>query len=226
VSIQALALAVTIPASADLITPGTPFTLSSTNATTTESNGLSFVPGATQTVGTTNIQVNIQTIAEAGGQEWLLYSFTSSLASLAGNVNANWELQIQGLNTTQPVSVNHFFVGWGANGALYNPTSGVGVNLPIETNPITGIGQVFGEPITGLVETVLDGSGTANTFAALIGNNYTQNPNTTNFFQIGELIGPVPTPLPAALPLFATGLGALGLLGWRRKRKARSILPA
>jgi hypothetical protein len=28
------------------------------------------------------------------------------------------------------------------------------------------------------------------------------------------------TPLPAALPLFATGLGALGLFGWRRKRKA------
>jgi len=27
------------------------------------------------------------------------------------------------------------------------------------------------------------------------------------------------TPLPAALPLFATGLGALALLGWRRKRK-------
>jgi hypothetical protein len=27
-------------------------------------------------------------------------------------------------------------------------------------------------------------------------------------------------PLPAALPLFATGLGALGLLGWRRKNKA------
>jgi hypothetical protein len=27
------------------------------------------------------------------------------------------------------------------------------------------------------------------------------------------------TPLPATLPLFATGLGALGLLGWGRKRK-------
>jgi hypothetical protein len=27
------------------------------------------------------------------------------------------------------------------------------------------------------------------------------------------------TPLPSALPLFASGLGALGLLGWRRKRK-------
>ena len=32
-----------------------------------------------------------------------------------------------------------------------------------------------------------------------------------------------PTPLPAALPLFATGLGALGLFGWRRKRKAAAI---
>jgi hypothetical protein len=31
------------------------------------------------------------------------------------------------------------------------------------------------------------------------------------------------TPLPAALPLFAGGLGALGLLGWRRKRKAAAL---
>ncbi len=31
------------------------------------------------------------------------------------------------------------------------------------------------------------------------------------------------TPLPAALPLFASGLSALGLLGWRRKRKAAAL---
>jgi len=31
---------------------------------------------------------------------------------------------------------------------------------------------------------------------------------------------PSQVPLPAALPLFATGLVGLGLLGWRRKRKA------
>jgi len=31
------------------------------------------------------------------------------------------------------------------------------------------------------------------------------------------------TPLLAALPLFATGLGGLGLLSWRRKRKAQAV---
>ena len=34
------------------------------------------------------------------------------------------------------------------------------------------------------------------------------------------------TPLPAALPLFAGGLGAMGLLGWRRKRKPAAIVAA
>ena len=35
--------------------------------------------------------------------------------------------------------------------------------------------------------------------------------------------GVAATPLPAALPLFAGGLGALGLLGWRRKRNAKAV---
>jgi hypothetical protein len=32
-----------------------------------------------------------------------------------------------------------------------------------------------------------------------------------------------PTPLPATLPLLITGLGSLGLLGWRRKRKVAAL---
>ena len=41
--------------------------------------------------------------------------------------------------------------------------------------------------------------------------------------KIASLIKPKVTPLPAALPLFATGLGGLGLLGWRRKRRAQAV---
>ena len=43
---------------------------------------------------------------------------------------------------------------------------------------------------------------------------------------ITETLATSAKPLPAALPLFATGLGALGLLGWRRKRKAAAALAA
>ena len=52
---------------------------------------------------------------------------------------------------------------------------------------------------------------------------FSENPNYSIIVSDGiqnvPLAETVATPLPAALPLFATGLGALGLLGWRRKRK-------
>ena len=46
-------------------------------------------------------------------------------------------------------------------------------------------------------------------------------------FQFDYAFGTVPvesaTPLPGTLPLFVTGLGGLGLLGWRRKRKTAAL---
>jgi hypothetical protein len=44
------------------------------------------------------------------------------------------------------------------------------------------------------------------------------DPNSADLFVV--------TPIPAALPLFATGLGALGLFGWRRKRKNAAVQTA
>ncbi len=71
---------------------------------------------------------------------------------------------------------------------------------------------------------------------------YMVNPGTYTISFLGELDypytaasyegtitagAPIPgTPLPAALPLFATGLGAMGLLGWRRKRKNTTAIAA
>jgi len=46
---------------------------------------------------------------------------------------------------------------------------------------------------------------------------------TVNFMASFTVDGVSPTPLPGALPLFTTGLGALGLLGWRRKKKAAAL---
>ena len=48
--------------------------------------------------------------------------------------------------------------------------------------------------------------------------------NNGQQFSVDETIiaGSGATPLPAAFPLFASGLGGLGLLSWRRKRKAHA----
>jgi hypothetical protein len=65
--------------------------------------------------------------------------------------------------------------------------------------------------------------GLANAEAALIAGIEDQgayfNIHTVNFGG-GEIRGFLVTPLPAALPLFASGLAGLGLLGWRRKKTA------
>jgi hypothetical protein len=60
---------------------------------------------------------------------------------------------------------------------------------------------------------------------------YTNDPNAANSNipdGPGEpgILTVTQTPLPAALPLFATGLGAMGLFGWRRKRKSAAALAA
>ncbi|MCC6779117.1 MAG: hypothetical protein IT537_21245 [Hyphomicrobiales bacterium] len=37
-----------------------------------------------------------------------------------------------------------------------------------------------------------------------------------------QINGPSSVPIPATLPLFASGLGLLGLAGWRKRRKSRA----
>ena len=63
---------------------------------------------------------------------------------------------------------------------------------------------------------------TGDVFVALAGTS-ALNPGPSSFANPGCIAVFAQTPeipLPGALPLFATGLGALGLLGWRRKKAA------
>jgi hypothetical protein len=75
-------------------------------------------------------------------------------------------------------------------------------------------------PDRAALELVVTASGGVSFVDAGISTTSSSTAGTTIF---GTETGTVnPTPLPAALPLFATGIGGLGLLGWRKKRKAQA----
>jgi hypothetical protein len=77
------------------------------------------------------------------------------------------------------------------------------------------INSLLGNPSTGTVDAAVEVTG-LNSFTSVTFQDKTNN--AAFEFDIGQ------TPLPAAMPLFATGLGAMGLLGWRRKRKNAAVI--
>ncbi len=125
-------------------------------------------------------------------------------------------------------------------------------SAPYTIDPNTGVVLVYGYQLFAAdFETSYDGSGFVWPGLDEIGVCFSSNPNcpgdlvassltvrllfqfaSSTDFQIGwtgpyAYSAPIrPSPLPAALPLFASGLGAMGLLGWRRGRKKNAVLAA
>jgi hypothetical protein len=113
-----------------------------------------------------------------------------------------------------------------------------GVNGPLNfgsggfQSPSTVLGDIIA-PTGGTIavphnyaDTVLSGSATWDSTLAMLGvlpGTYTYTWGTGAHADSVTLDVLNPVPVPAALPLFATGIGALGLLGWRRKRKAQAV---
>jgi hypothetical protein len=86
----------------------------------------------------------------------------------------------------------------------FGDKSSVNELLPIELQPQTGFFGVTSDLLIASIALGLPDGGTTQ----------------SGFFAESNLTIGAATPLPTALPLFATGLGALGLLGWRRKAQA------
>ena len=111
-------------------------------------------------------------------------------------------------SSSTPFNLNSVYLGWGAAGTE-TVTGYNGSQQAYQTTLTLPGGALQGQTFTfdWANLTLVTFSGV---FDAALTNIEVNDPFT------------VATPLPAALPLFATGLGALGLLGWRRKRKDKS----
>ena len=134
-------------------------------------------------------------------------SGTFSTDSTSGNVTA-FNITTTAGTTLGGANYNWTAINTFSSNGIYSPNSFILTNFDTSTY----INLEFVNPLTGpgIDELILSGG----SYECAIC-------NPVRGIVSGEAIAAT-TPLPAALPLLASGLGALGLLGWRRKRKAQA----
>ncbi len=126
---------------------------------------------------------------------------------------------VQSLDSSKTYSLS--FIYWGDNRpgeayTLYVTVNGVLVDTINDTDKVAGTNPGTLVTINGLTT---DGAGNLSLLFSQ-GTSHEGSPIFDNV-QISRIDS---TPLPATLPLFVSGLGALGLLSWRRKRKAKAAI--
>jgi len=170
-------------------------------------------------VSGTFVQNGISFPAEAGNQ-WI--DLTGVTQSPAEGVQ-----QTIATNSGQQYTLS-FYVG-----NVYNPTGIFGttstVDVDINGSPILAAENSCTSCTTTLTwqlfTTTFTATSTSTVLAFLNGDPSNDTSNGLDNISI-NVANPPSTPLPATLPLFAAGLGGLGLLGWRKKRKNAALAAA
>ena len=149
---------------------------------------------------------------------------TTRTVTQANGASTNWTLTAA--SNVLTLSANHSCGKGGGSPCdlIVGPSPYTAFNSSVENHsPFLDLEGLFnvsgldGDVLSGLV--VNFGTGTDHRSETLTS-------SCTGAVGCGPGPGPGETPLPATLPLFASGIGALGLFRWRKKRKNTTALAA
>jgi hypothetical protein len=204
-------------ARADFVQIGSTFNVENTNFVDTFSQSVTFSGTGTNTsIDGGKLLINEQVFPTGPGGAWIVFNFaTASGGLLAGNVNANWQAEIENVQFATSLVVDDHFCYFSVNGDPFSNLVG-GDGFTVETNPVTGTGEVLefgntpGSPKTSEGFFVF-----ADPYTVIEIHNL--NPDTANGFTMAFHVDlPNPVPEPSALTLLAAGLGVLSTRSWRR----------
>jgi hypothetical protein len=196
--------------------------------------GLSAFFGAAPVARATSLLTAQSVTANAGSSNDSFDIYLTNLGTAPADVGAfSFEITTSSSNVTfqQATTGTTLFPYIFAGNSLFGPvvsTSAPGQTLDASDAAAVGFTVVNPGSSFGLGHVTFDVALGASAQVALVDFNTSTaftslsdqfgNPLPLNFTN-GQITISAAIPVPAALPLFATGLGALGLLGWRRKRK-------
>jgi hypothetical protein len=160
--------------------------------------------------------INRALIAPSVGQ--FLFGPSSGVPT-RDTVSGPTNTRFSGITGTTPITdpISTSGPGVGVNGGIFNPS----VTIPASYVPGTVITSQAIFPVTSIscATTVSPCDGLGMQPDQVFTWTWGSAPDQS--FTINTAVSVIP--LPAALPLFGTGLGALGLMGWRRKRRAQAV---
>ena len=179
----------------------------------TISTEFNFVPFGTLTANT--ISILTATTITSGAPDRVTSILTDNTGLVSGTT-------IVALTDPTPLTVGSTFT------KTFTTALGTFVENLTVTSRTFGLTAVGIDATGTITETVVTSGSLLTPSPVFYSAAYTQNggPGAQINASFNNSTVPPSVPLPAALPLFATGLGAMGLLGWRRKRKNAAAIAA
>jgi len=158
------------------------------------------------------------------------FEFTNTLGITGGEIAGTVTGALDGSVSGSTFTATEVFIDSYPSGIGLGTSQLSGTPTAQNSFPLDGSGNIISSDAGFYSENVTGGGGGNDLCINVCSSPYNtelRNVDSGLFVATNEAVtfsdSPFTTPIPAALPLFAGGLGAMGLFGWRRKRKAATM---